>query len=386
MNYVAHMIGEYLGHTLNWVYSQIKYVRKYTPYVITRKTINLDSYPLERIYTSRKADIAPTTRMSWPERIIRRMGFLPPVDFRCFSNVLRRYPPLFLHAHFGWEGFFALGLKRKHNIPLVTRFYGYDVGILPQIPLWRRRYRRLFSQGDYFIVEGNNMKNTLMGMGCPESKIYVHHLGVELEKTPYQSRVPHSQIMRVLIAASFKEKKGIEYALRAIAGVQAIRNDIELQTMIIGDGPLRDLLHGLAKDLEIDKSIQWMGYRSHDFFVQQLYDFDLFLSPSVTALNGDTEGGAPVALIEAGASGLPVISTTHADIPEVVLNGKTGILVPERSVDALVDAVLYLGRNPETRIDMGKQARLHIETNYHAEIQGKQLEAMYSSFDQTING
>jgi colanic acid/amylovoran biosynthesis glycosyltransferase len=379
--YVAHMIPEYLGHTLNWIYTQIKHVNRYTPYVITRRTTNLDAYPLELVFTSRQTDRAPA-RMPWGERIIRRLGFLPLGDSRCFSAALRQLPPVFIHAHFGWDGFFALGLKKKHRLPLVTRFYGYDVGILPQIPLWQRRYHRLFAEGDLFIVEGTNMKGILTGMGCPEDKIAVHHLGVELGWLPYRPREPKPDRLCVLLAGTFKEKKGFEYALRALRGVHKGLHGRGLAITIIGDGVLKEGLHSLARDLGLYDAITWTGYRAHDFFVRSLYEADVFLSPSVTAANGDTEGGAPVAIIEAGASGLPVVSTTHADIPEVVLDGRTGLLAAERDVDSLVEAMSKLAAHPDLRIEFGRRARQHIEENYEAVRQGERLTEIYARLDK----
>lgn len=380
--YIAHMISEYLGHTLNWIYTQIKHVKRYTPYVITRRTMNLDAYPLDMIFASRQTKTAPT-RMPWGERIIRRFGFLPYVDFRCFSAALQQYPPMFLHAHFGWDGFFALGIKRKHRLPLVVRFYGYDVGILPRIPLWQKRYRRLFAEGDLFIVEGRNMKNILTGMGCPEEKTVVHHLGVELEKLPYRPRDSKPDQFRVLLAGTFKEKKGFEYALRALGKVRDRLPAGSLAITVIGDGVLRDELHALAGRAGLDGSVQWTGYQPYDFFIRALYNADLFLSPSVTAANGDTEGGAPVAIIEAGASGLPVVSTRHADIPEVILDGATGFLAPERNVDALVEALTKLATDPDLRIKFGRRARQHIADNYEAVRQGQRLTEIYAKFDKS---
>lgn len=381
--YIAHMIPEYLGHTLNWIYTQIMHVKRYKAYVITRRTMNLDAYPLEKVYASRNTD-TPPIRMSWGERIVRRLGFLPPIDYRYFSSVLRQLPPIFLHAHFGYDGFFALGLKRKHRLPLAVRFYGYDVGILPRIPLWQKRYRRLFTEGDLFIVEGTHMKKILTDMGCPEEKIAIHHLGVDLGQIPYREREINPGRLRILIAGTFKEKKGFEYALRAIASARDLLPHMELQTTIIGDGVLKEDLYRLAARMRLEDSIRWTGYQPHDFFIQHLYEADLFLSPSVTASDGDTEGGAPLSIIEAGASGLPVVSTTHADIPEVVLDGKTGFLAPERAVEPLVEAIVRLAENPGLRLEFGRRARAHILMNYEAVKQGAQLECIYSRLDREI--
>ena len=379
--YIAHILTEYLGHPSNWIYTQIKYTQRYIPYVLAQRVVNLDHYPLERIFVSRKSGKSSGSP-SFAERIVRRLGFLPRVDFQCFSSALERYPPLLLQAHFGWDGYFSLGLKKKHGLPQVTRFYGYDVGILPRIPLWRRRYQRLFGEGDLFIVEGTNMKSLLENAGCPSGKIVVHHLGVNLDQIKYEPRKPQPKALRVLIAASFKEKKGIEYALKAIARAGKEMPDMNIHTTIIGDGVLKKTLHDLAGELGILGAIAWTGYQPHGYFLEELYKADLFLSPSVTASDGDTEGGAPVAIIEAGASGLPVISTTHADIPEVVLNGCTGFLAAERNVESLAESICRLARDPAMRMEFGRRARAHIEANYECVRQGKLLSDIYAKYEK----
>lgn len=378
--YIAHMIPQYLGHTLNWVHAQLVYVKRYKPYVMTQYTLNLDTYPLEHIYAARnpKKVAAP---QSYYERLVRRMGFLPLVDTRCYSAALSEFPPICIFAHFGYSGFDALRLKKKHNVPLVTRFYGYDIGILPRIPRWRRRYERLFKEGDLFLALGGRMKADLIALGCPEEKVEIHHLGVELSHIPYKERIPLPNTFRVLIAATFKEKKGLEYALRAMSVAIDKMPSVKVVITMIGDGVLKDDLHALANELRIYDSINWMGYGSHDFFVEALYEADLFLAPSVTAADGDTEG-TPVALIEAGASGLPVVSTTHADIPEVILDGKTGLLVPERNVEALVEAICSLAVSRDTRLEFGRHARSHVEENFEAVRQGELLADLCSRFER----
>ena len=209
--YVAHIVPEYLGHTLNWIYTQLRYLVRFTPYVMTRRIINRESYPLDMVFASRSPN-TPLLPASLSDRIFRRLGYLPWRDYRCYSAVLRRFRPLLINAHFGWDGFFSLDLRRRHRIPLITRFYGYDVGMLPQLRIWQKRYRRLFREGDLFIVEGSHMKAALVDLGCPAEKVVVHHLGIELEKIEYRTRRSTPGQLHILIAGTFKEKKGIEYA------------------------------------------------------------------------------------------------------------------------------------------------------------------------------
>jgi colanic acid/amylovoran biosynthesis glycosyltransferase len=117
----------------------------------------------------------------------------------------------------------------------------------------------------------------------------------------------------------------------------------------------------------------------HDELVSAYYDHHLLLAPSVTASDGDVEGGAPVTLIEAQATGLPVVSTFHCDIPEVVVDGKTGLLAPERDVSELARHLLILDRHSERLSEMGAAGRRHVEANYNASRQGSKLAQRYRS-------
>jgi colanic acid/amylovoran biosynthesis glycosyltransferase len=103
----------------------------------------------------------------------------------------------------------------------------------------------------------------------------------------------------------------------------------------------------------------------------------VFLSPSVVAADGDTEGGAPVSLIEMSASGMMIVSTTHCDIPGVILDGQTGLLAPERDVDALVDHLHWIVSHPERWLDMQRAGRAHMEAEFDARRQGERLAAIY---------
>jgi colanic acid/amylovoran biosynthesis glycosyltransferase len=116
--------------------------------------------------------------------------------------------------------------------------------------------------------------------------------------------------------------------------------------------------------------------------IKQYYNHDIFISPSLVAQDGDTEGGAPVTLLEASATGMPVLSTFHCDIPEVVINSQSGYLVPEGDVDALVDRLRDLINNPDRRLEFGEYGRAHMQKNHNLRQKVKQMSAYYSSLIQ----
>ena len=104
---------------------------------------------------------------------------------------------------------------------------------------------------------------------------------------------------------------------------------------------------------------------------------DILFQTSVTAANGDGEGGAPVILLDAQASGMPIVASTHADIPEYVRDGESGFLAEEKDVEGIAERILYLATRAEEWPRMGLAGRQHIEASYSAERQARALESIY---------
>jgi len=300
-----------------------------------------------------------------------------------FSSILKKRQTVLLHSHFGDEGYGNLNLKKKLKIPMITSFYGYDVSRLTKKPIWRYRYGRLFSKGELFLAEGNFMKQSLINLGCQEEKIIVQHLGIDLEKIKFKPRkIGGDGKVKILIASSFREKKGIPYALEAFGKTNRIHKNLELK--IIGDSgdePKEEAekrkVFDIIKKYNLIDSVKLLGFQPHSVFIQEVYKSHIFLSPSVHASDGDTEGGVPVSIIEASASGMPVVSTFHCDIPEVVIDGKSGNLVQERDVSSLAECMEYLITHPEKWEYMGRRGRQNIEKEYNISIQVQKLEDIY---------
>jgi colanic acid/amylovoran biosynthesis glycosyltransferase len=122
-----------------------------------------------------------------------------------------------------------------------------------------------------------------------------------------------------------------------------------------------------------------LGYQPHASMIGEAYRHHLFLAPSVTSRDGGTEGGAPVSLIEMAATGMFVVSCRHCDIPEVILDGRTGFLAAERDVDGLVDCLLRAVRQPHSWGEFLNRGRVHIESQFSAIVQGERLADIYES-------
>ena len=264
-----------------------------------------------------------------------------------------RTDPIFdvIHAHFGPNGVRAVGLRSLRAIagPVITSFYGYDVG-----RHWARAgYHRLFNEGERFIALSDHMRAQLVALGCPAEKIVIHRLGVDLDQFSISARSNRERI-EIISLARLVQKKGIEDGLRAVA--ELARRKIAVRYTIVGRGPLSDSLENLAGELGIQDVVRFSGALSHHAIGKMLNESDVLLAPSVTAQDGDIEG-TPVAILEAHASGLPVVATRHAGIPEIVEDGKSGFLVPERSVDDLADQLARLAESASLRETMGLAGR-----------------------------
>jgi colanic acid/amylovoran biosynthesis glycosyltransferase len=228
------------------------------------------------------------------------------------------------------------------------------------------------------------MAQQLVELGCPNEKIKIYHLGIATEKIPYLPRMWHpGETLRVLIAASFREKKGIPYALEALA---LLKTDIHMEITIIGDANSearsqkeKQRILEIIADKGLEPEVRLLGYQRHTVLLTEAYRSHVFLSPSITASDGDTEGGAPVTLAEMMATGMPVVSTNHCDIPEIVRYGIDDWLADERDVEGLTRRIRWLIENPEKWRRMLDIGRKHIEVNFNASRQGQQLKGIYQS-------
>ena len=178
------------------------------------------------------------------------------------------------------------------------------------------------------------------------------------------------------MAASFREKKGIPYALEALARV--CRDHPAVRLRLIGDGPLRSEIEQRIARPDLAGRVDLLGYQPYPVYRSELARAHFLMAPSVTARDGDTEGGAPVCLLEAQASGLPIVATTHCDIPEVTRPEESAFLAPERDVDALAAQLDRLLRSPERWGAMGRSGRAHVEEQFNIRSQIEKMNLLYS--------
>jgi colanic acid/amylovoran biosynthesis glycosyltransferase len=281
-----------------------------------------------------------------------------------------------VHCHFGPNGVRAAALRETGVLdgPIVTTFHAYD--LTKYLQKWGAHlYDRLFEQGDLFLAVSNRWRRRLLELGCPEDKVRVHHMGVDCRRlsSPPKHQPGHN-VPRLLSVGRLVEKKGFEYGILAV--VELIRAGRRCEYTIIGDGPLRSQLAELIEHLDAPAAVRLAGPMSQADVLEHLQASDVLLAPSVTASDGDQEG-IPVVLMEAMATGLPIVSTRHSGIPELVTDGESGYLVDERDVAGLADRLAVLLDSPQQRQAMGKTGRRIVEQDFNIDILNDRLVEMF---------
>ena len=283
-----------------------------------------------------------------------------------------------VHCHFGPCGNVGALLKELEVTggKLLTAFHGYDMSKYIE-KNGHEVYKNLFEKGDLFLPISECWKGKLIELGCSKEKIIVHRMGIDTKKFQFSPRQPKPEKkIQLLTIGRLVEKKGIQYGVKAVAKVMQKFSHIEYK--IIGDGPLRKSLEALIEELNVGDHVQLLGWKNQEDLVQLLMEADIVLAPSVTSQDGDQEG-IPVVLMEALAQGLPVISTYHSGIPELVQHQKSGLLVQERDVPALVESLEYLLAHQEVWGEMGKAGREYVEEYYEIGKLNDQLVDLYET-------
>lgn len=283
-----------------------------------------------------------------------------------------------IHSQFGTEGYRALTFKRllEPTPKLLVMFRGHDISAYIQQE-GDRLYQLTFQGVDYCLANCHFFRKKVIDLGWDPERIAVHLSGLDVNKFAFHPRFLNpGEPIRIATTGRLVEKKGIEYAIRAV--VKQANYFPELSYLIIGDGPLRDSLQALITELGAGSYIHLLGWKTESEMIEILNTCHLFIAPSVTAANGDQD--APINVLkEAMAMGLPIISTYHGGIPELVEDGVSGLLVPERDVPALAEKLGYLLTHPESWIEMGKAGRLCVEQHYDLHPLNDKLVTLYQN-------
>jgi len=330
---VLHAVDEFGCRSETFVYTIVSHHQQFDASVLCHRRSNLEEFPFPRVNIVEKA----TSRMTldwWLAASIERAGGRSAWR-RGVEELLASLAPDVVHAHFGPIGAELAPITTEMKVPLVTSLYGVDAAVLPYLPQWKKAYAKLFESGELFLAEGPEMRRKIIAAGAPASKTELQPIAIDLDKYPRWS--PDTRTM-VLFVGRFVEKKGLLDAIQAFARARGRIRDARF--VIIGAGPEEDAARKLVARLGLNDAVEFAGMRSHREVIAHLRAAHALIHPSTTAEDGDSEGGAPTILLEAQAIGTPIVTTRHADIPNVVPEGPGVHFCDERDVDCLGAALV----------------------------------------------
>ena len=342
---------KFLPKSETFIYEQLLGHQHVKPIVLTRQRyLNKKHFPYSPVYVRKRM----TGLTTW----------------------LRKKRVKCLHARFGPAGLELLPYARKSRLPLITSFHGFDATKrVKENPAYRRKLKRLFRKGQAFTAVSEHMKKQLVRLGCPERKITLIRSGIDLRKFPMQ---PAQEVedgkYRLLSVGRLTEKKGMDTLIKAFRRVSGKYPQAKL--IIVGDGEEKNKLRRLVKKYKLGKRVVLKGALPHHQVQRELARCHLFVIACKTARNGNQEG-IPNVLMEAMATGRPVISTYHAGIPELVQNNVTGYLVPERSPAKLARKIEQVIEAREEWPQIVARAREKVERSHDIQKQREKLENLY---------
>ncbi|EID2748152.1 colanic acid biosynthesis glycosyltransferase WcaL [Escherichia coli] len=279
-------------------------------------------------------------------------------------------------AHFGPAGVTAAKLRELGVIrgKITTIFHGIDISSREVLNHYTPEYQQLFRRGDLMLPISDLWAGRLQKMGCPREKIAVSRMGVDMTRfSPRPVKAPATPL-EIISVARLTEKKGLHVAIEACRQLKEL--GVAFRYRILGIGPWERRLRTLIEQYQLEDVIEMPGFKPSHEVKAMLDDADVFLLPSVTGADGDMEG-IPVALMEAMAVGIPVVSTLHSGIPELVEADKSGWLVPENDARALAQRLAAFSQlDTDELAPVVKRAREKVEHDFNQQVINRELASL----------
>ncbi len=386
---ILHLFNSYLPQTENWAFRLVKNLPDVEIHVGAHHYLKNNFYEPGFHFIDNYFDglrnLNRHLNKKNPGEFLQKL-FIKAIPFifgkteNLFANYAKSNKIDLLHAHFADVGWQFLKVAQKTGIPYVISFYGWDYEKLPFTkPEFAGYFNILFQKAHGFICEGTHGAGIIKQLGCPKEKIHIVHLGVQPDEIPVHKRIKKSGELKLVQIASFTEKKGQIHAVKAFA--EALKTCPDMHLTFVGGN------NGSTAKAEVEKFIAAQRLTQNikildpiDF--SQLHgflkDYHVFIHPSCYAADRDCEGGAPIVLLDAQATGMPVIATTHCDIPEEVIHGQTGLLSQEINVnDLTVNIKAFYEMDNDNYQRYAQLARMHIERQYDISRNAEELIKVY---------
>ena len=281
------------------------------------------------------------------------------------SNLIKRYIKQnkidVVLAEYGTSGSFIAPICDELSLPLVVHFHGIDASKYDLLNEFKLAYRRMFRVASSIIVVSNRMKLDIERMGCPIDKIIYNPYG---PNNGY-SKVKPNYTSNNIIAIGHHNFKKAPY-LTILAFYKVLKQLPHLKLHFIGGGELIEISQNIVKALHLEDRIIFHGKKSREEIILLMDEMFMFVQHSIIAGDGNSEG-TPVAILESMFSALPVVSTFHAGIPDVVINGKTGFLLSEGDIEGMALKIIDLAQDRKKAKQFGEEGRKQVLANFTME-------------------
>jgi len=351
-------------------------LRRYETFVMTRERICEERFP----FSEERIEEIPRARKNFIKRFwLKYVMQKPPVYYRgelqVLIKMLKRRPANLMHAYFGHTGVHLLPFIKEWECPCVVSFHGMDIQPRPEQEGYDDQMRELLKTVPLVLARSHSLFAALEAWGCPTGKLRLNRAGVPLGDFEFVQRpMPADGSWRFVQACRLVAKKGLRTALRAFAKFRG--DQPKAKFVIAGEGPMREELEDLATELGVRDAVEFRGFLSQKDLAALYGESHVFLHPSEVTKDKNQEG-VPNSMLEAMATGLPVLATRHGGIPEAVTHERHGLLVPEGDVDALHAAMRHLTSDAELCYVFGQAASRQVREEFELSRAIDQLESIY---------
>ena len=373
---IAIYTQRYLNKSMTFVYRQLLSVsQEFEAIVLTSNEINnRDIFPFEKIFSKSITPLGRLFRVY--KKLTGHFAILSPMQKKYFYNILKKNNVKLVHAHFGPSAIEIYPVAKRLNVPLIVSFYGYDASQLLSNKKYLNDLKKIFEYA-LILAMSNYMFEKLKMLNPKRENIYKLYLGIDLSKFPLIERKPlvkkyhDGEEIICLQISNFVEKKGHKYTIKAFSELLKEYNRCKL--ILGGAGKMLSEIKILTSKLGISDKVEFINNVNPEDLFTFMKKADLFFHHSVTSSKGDQEG-IPTVITEAMATGLPVISTYHAGIPELIQDGVNGFLVKEKDIDGYINIMI---KALSTDQEISHNAFNKVKLEFNLELQSKKLVELY---------
>ena len=380
---IAIYLQHYLSPSMTFVYRQLKSAEeKYQPIVLCSDWLeNQNIFPYEKLYFKQRNFI----RIKKSRVVSKLLGWhtllssnpkLSKQQAEYFHNILKENDVKLIHAHFGPAGLEIAELAKKIGIPLIVTFHGYDASILLRIESYVQNLKKLFEYA-HIVAISNSMKEELVKLGADASRINVIRCGIPtdrfqfVERESLKNKFEKKDPITFLQVSNFVEVKGHKYTVLAFKNFNNRYRNSKL--ILAGGGPTKNEIVELCHQLKISDKVEFPGIVKENQVFELMKNADVFLHHSVKLKTGVKEG-LPTVIMEAMSTGLPVISTFHSAIPELINPGYNGYLVNEKDIDGYTKTLFELKNSSS---GLSNNARKTVLNDFDLSIETDKLFRLY---------